>query len=176
METFFDKVAEINSYVNSVVWGKYGLILLVGTGILMTVVTKVFQVTHIGHWWKNTIGSLFSKNVIGHSKENGTISPFQALCTALAATVGTGNIAGVAAAICIGGAGAVFWMWVAAFFGMMTNYSENVLGIYFRRRNIKGEWSGGAMYYLRDGLGSKKGCKTIGKVLAFLFCIFTMLA
>ena len=176
MEAFFDKVAEVNGAVNGVVWGKYGLILLIGTGILMTVVTKVFQVSHIGHWWKNTIGSLFTKNVMGHSKEKGTISPFQALCTALAATVGTGNIAGVAAAICIGGAGAVFWMWVAAFFGMMTNYSENVLGIYFRRRNIKGEWSGGAMYYLRDGLGSKKGCKTIGKVLAFLFCIFTMLA
>lgn len=176
MEAFFDKVAEINGAVNGVVWGKYGLILLIGTGILMTVVTKVFQVTHIGHWWKNTIGSLFTKNVIGHSKEKGTISPFQALCTALAATVGTGNIAGVAAAICIGGAGAVFWMWVAAFFGMMTNYSENVLGIYFRRRNVNGEWSGGAMYYLRDGLGSKKGCKAIGKVLAFLFCIFTMLA
>ena len=176
MEAFFDKVAEINGTVNGVVWGKYGLILLIGTGILMTVVTKVFQVTHIGHWWKNTIGSLFTKKVIGHSKEKGTISPFQALCTALAATVGTGNIAGVAAAICIGGAGAVFWMWVAAFFGMMTNYSENVLGIYFRRRNVNGEWSGGAMYYLRDGLGSKKGCKTIGKVLAFLFCIFTMLA
>ena len=69
MEAFFDKVAEINSAVNGVVWGKYGLILLIGTGILMTVVTKVFQVTHIGHWWKNTIGSLFSKNVIGHSKE-----------------------------------------------------------------------------------------------------------
>lgn len=176
MEAFFDKVAEVNGAVNGVVWGKYGLILLIGTGILMTVVTKVFQISHIGHWWKNTIGSLFTKNVIGHSKEKGTISPFQALCTALAATVGTGNIAGVAAAICIGGAGAVFWMWVAAFFGMMTNYSENVLGIYFRRRNIKGEWSGGAMYYLRDGLGSKKGCKVIGKVLAFLFCIFTMLA
>ncbi len=176
MDAFFEKVAEINGAVNSVVWGKYGLILLIGTGILMTVVTKVFQVSHIGLWWKNTIGSLFSKNVIGHSKEKGSISPFQALCTALAATVGTGNIAGVAAAICIGGAGAVFWMWIAAFFGMMTNYSENVLGIYFRRRNIKGEWSGGAMYYLRDGLGGKKGCKTIGKVLAFLFCIFTMLA
>ena len=176
MEVFFEKVAEVNGAVNSVVWGKYGLILLIGTGILMTVVTKVFQLSHLGHWWKNTIGSLFSKNVIGHSKEKGSISPFQALCTALAATVGTGNIAGVAAAICIGGAGAVFWMWVAAFFGMMTNYSENVLGIYFRRRNIKGEWSGGAMYYLRDGLGSKKGCKVIGKVLAFLFCIFTMLA
>ena len=176
MEAFFDKVAEINSAVNGVVWGKYGLILLIGTGILMTIVTKVFQVSHIGHWWKNTIGSLFNKSVIGHSKEKGSISPFQALCTALAATVGTGNIAGVAAAICIGGAGAVFWMWVAAFFGMMTNYSENVLGIYFRRRNTNGEWSGGAMYYLRDGLGRKKGCKAIGKILAFLFCIFTMLA
>ena len=176
MEAFFDKVAEINSAVNGVVWGKYGLILLIGTGILMTIVTKVFQVSHIGHWWKNTIGSLFNKSVIGHSKEKGSISPFQALCTALAATVGTGNIAGVAAAISIGGAGAVFWMWVAAFFGMMTNYSENVLGIYFRRRNTNGEWSGGAMYYLRDGLGRKKGCKAIGKILAFLFCIFTMLA
>ena len=165
MESFFEKVAEINSSVNGVVWGSFGLFLLIGTGILMTVCTKVFQITHIGLWWKNTIGSLFTKNVIGHSKEKGSISPFQALCTALAATVGTGNIAGVAAAICIGGAGAVFWMWVAAFFGMMTNYSENVLGLYYRRRNIKGEWSVGAMYYLRDGLGSKKGCKTIGKFL-----------
>ena len=176
MEVFFEKVAEINGSVNGVVWGTFGLALLIGTGILMTVVTKVFQVTHIGLWWKNTIGSLFSKSVIGHSKEKGSISPFQALCTALAATVGTGNIAGVAAAICIGGAGAVFWMWVAAFFGMMTNFSENALGIYYRLRNTNGEWSGGAMYYLRDGLGSKKGCKTIGKILAVLFCLFTMLA
>ena len=176
MEDFFEKVAEVNGAVNGVVWGSFGLLLLIGTGILMTVCTKVFQVTHFGLWWKNTIGSLFTKNVIGHSKEKGSISPFQALCTALAATVGTGNIAGVAAAICIGGAGAVFWMWVAAFFGMMTNFSENVLGIYYRRRNINGEWSGGAMYYLRDGLGSKKGCKAIGKILAALFCVFTMLA
>ena len=176
MEAFFEKVAEINGSVNGAVWGTFGLALLIGPGVLMTAVTKVFQVSHIGLWWKNTIGSLFSKNVIGHSKEEGSISPFQALCTALAATVGTGNIAGVAAAICIGGAGAVFWMWVAAFFGMMTNFSENALGIYYRRRNIKGEWSGGAMYYLCDGLGSKKGCKALGKVLAVLFCIFTMLA
>ncbi len=176
MDLFFEKVAEVNNSVNGVVWGSFGLILLIGTGILMTICTKVFQVTHLKLWWKNTIGKLFTKNVIGHSKEAGSISPFQALCTALAATVGTGNIAGVAAAICIGGAGAVFWMWVAAFFGMMTNFSENALGIYFRRRNINGEWSGGAMYYLRDGLGSKKGCKTIGNVLAVLFCIFTMLA
>ena len=171
-----EKIAEINGEVNSVVWGIPGLVLLIGTGILMTLLTKVFQVSFIGHWWKKTIGSLFKKDVISHSKEKGSISPFQALCTALAATVGTGNIAGVAAAICIGGAGAVFWMWVAAFFGMMTNYSENVLGMYFRRKNPNGEWSGGAMYYLSDGLGSKKGCKWIGKVLAVLFCIFTMLA
>ena len=176
MAAFFEKVASINGAVNGVVWGAFGLFLLIGTGILMTVCTKLFQVTKIKLWWQNTIGSLFSKKVIGHSTEKGSISPFQALCTALAATVGTGNIAGVAAAICIGGAGAVFWMWVAAFFGMMTNYSENVLGLFYRKRNELGEWSGGAMYYLRDGLGSKKGCKTIGKILAFLFCIFTMLA
>ena len=150
--------------------------MLVGTGILITVLTKFFQVTHIGLWFKHTLGSLFKKDVIKHSKEKGSISPFQALCTALAATVGTGNIAGVAAAICIGGAGAVFWMWVAAFFGMMTNYAENVLGIFFRRKNEKGEWSGGAMYYLVDGVGKKKHMKHVGKVLAVLFCIFTMLA
>ncbi len=173
---FIEKVTEANNVINGFVWGPVGLILLVGTGILLTLVTKVFQVSHWGHWWKNTLGSLFKKNVIAHRKEKGTISPFQALCTALAATVGTGNIAGVAAAICIGGAGAVFWMWVAAFFGMMTNYSENVLGMYFRRKNNYGEWSGGAMYYLQDGLGNKKGCKWIGKVLAILFSIFTMLA
>ncbi|MBE6787280.1 MAG: sodium:alanine symporter family protein, partial [Ruminococcaceae bacterium] len=171
-----DKIAEINGSINGVVWGIFGLALLIGTGVITTLLTKVFQVSHIGHWWKETIGSMFKKEVIGHTKEKGTISPFQALCTALAATVGTGNIAGVAAAICVGGAGAVFWMWVAAFFGMMTNFSENVLGIYFRRKNANDEWSGGAMYYLRDGLGAKKGCKWIGRVLAVLFCIFTMLA
>ncbi|MBQ4119848.1 MAG: alanine:cation symporter family protein [Clostridia bacterium] len=171
-----DKIAEINGSINGVVWGIFGLALLIGTGIIVTLCTKVFQISHLGHWWKNTIGSLFKKDVIGHTKEKGTISPFQALCTALAATVGTGNIAGVAAAICLGGAGAVFWMWVAAFFGMMTNFAENALGIFFRRKNENGEWSGGAMYYLRDGLGAKKGCKWIGRVLAVLFCIFTMLA
>jgi len=171
-----DKIAEINGSINGVVWGMFGLILLIGTGILTTACTKFFQVSRLGLWWKKTIGNMFTKNVLKHRKEKGVISPFQALCTALAATVGTGNIAGVAAAICIGGAGAVFWMWVAAFFGMMTNFSENVLGIYYRRKNSEGEWSGGAMYYLQDGLGKKKGCKGIGKVLAVLFCIFTMLA
>ena len=176
MDNILNAVEEVNGEINGFVWGWFGLALLVGTGILLTLLTKVFQISHLGLWWKHTIGSLFKKNVIGHRKEKGTISPFQALCTALAATIGTGNIAGVAAAICIGGAGAVFWMWVAAFFGMMTNYSENVLGIFFRRRNSNGEWSGGAMYYLQDGLGGKKNCKWIGRALAILFSIFTMLA
>lgn len=171
-----EKITSINDSINSVVWGMPGLILLIGTGILMTLVTKIFQISHLKHWWKNTIGSMFKKNVIGHRKEKGTISPFQALCTALAATIGTGNIAGVAAAICIGGAGAVFWMWVAAFFGMMTNYSENVLGMYYRRKNSAGEWAGGAMYYLKDGLGSKKGMKWVGRILAIIFSIFTLFA
>ncbi len=176
MNEILQWVESVNGEINGVVWGAFGLLLLVGTGIVITALTKFFQVTHIGLWFKNTIGSMFHKDVIKHTKEKGAISPFQALCTALAATVGTGNIAGVAAAICIGGAGAVFWMWVAAFFGMMTNYAENVLGIYFRRKNENGEWSGGAMYYLADGLGKKKGMKHVGKVLAILFCVFAMLA
>ena len=175
--SILDTLTEVNNAINTFVWVKLGLILLLGTGILMTVLTKFFQISHVGHWMKNTIGSLFDKKVTAHTgaKEK-SISQFQALCTALAATVGVGNIAGVAAAICAGGAGAIFWMWVAAFFGMMTNYSENVLGIYYRRKNSEGEWSGGAMYYLRDGLGSKKGCKWIGKILAILFSIFCILA
>ena len=176
MDKILQTIESVNGEINSVIWGTFGLLLLVGTGIVVTALTKFFQVTHIGLWFKHTLGSLFDKDVIKHTKEKGSISPFQALCTALAATVGTGNIAGVAAAICIGGAGAVFWMWVAAFFGMMTNYAENVLGIYYRRKNENGEWSGGAMYYLANGLGKKKGMKYVGKVLAVLFCIFAMLA
>ena len=174
--TFLQSLEHYNGIVNTFVWTTLGLVLLLATGVLTTVLTKFFQVSHIGLWWKNTIGSLFKKDVIGHSKDKKSISPFQALCTALAATIGVGNIAGVASAIAIGGPGAVFWMWVAAFFGMMTNYSENVLGIYYRRRNQDGEWSGGAMYYLRDGLGKLKGCKWVGKTLAVLFSIFTLLA
>ena len=174
---FIEKLTEINSVLNDFIWGVPGLVLLIGTGILMTFCTKFFQVTHIGHWFRETIGSLFKKNSSSTKKtDRQSISQFQALCTALAATVGTGNIAGVAAAIVIGGPGAVFWMWVAAFFGMMTNYSENVLGIYFRRRNSSGEWSGGAMYYLKDGLGKKKGFKIIASVLAVLFACFAILA
>lgn len=177
MEGFFEKLAEINGAINSVVWGPYALVLLVGTGVLMTILTKFFQVTHIGHWFKQTIGSVFKKSVSGHTdKKDKSISQFQSMCTALAATVGVGNIAGVASAIATGGAGAVFWMWIAAFFGMMTGFSENVLGIYYRRKNKDGEWSGGAMYYLKYGLGSKKGFKTIGSVLGALFALFTVFA
>ncbi len=175
MNDFFTVLTDINKVINDFVWVKSGLFLLIGTGILMTVLTKFFQITHIKEWVKSTIGSLFNNKT--HKKEgHGSVSQFQALCTALAATIGTGNIAGVSAAIAIGGPGAVFWMWIAAFFGMMTNFAENVLGIYYRRKNEKGEWSGGAMYYLRDGLGKYKGCKTIGKVLAVAFSICTILA
>lgn len=174
---FVEKLEEINGAVNSVVWGPVALVLLVGTGVLMTILTKFFQVTHIGHWFKSTIGSIFNKNVSGHTdKKDQSISQFQSMCTALAATVGVGNIAGVASAIATGGAGAVFWMWVAAFFGMMTGFSENVLGIFYRKKNKNGEWSGGAMYSLKYGLGSKKGCKTLGNVLGTLFALFTVLA
>ena len=177
MQTFFEKLAEFNDVINTFVWVRIGLILLIGTGILMTCCTKFFQVSHLAHWWKETIGSVFHRNSASTKKtDKKSISQFQALCTALAATIGTGNIAGVSAAIVTGGPGAVFWMWIAAFFGMMTNFSENVLGIFFRRRNKDGEWSGGAMYYLKDGLGKKKHCGAIGSVLAVLFSIFAILA
>lgn len=177
MNGIIEKITEINGVLNSFIWGIPGLVLLIGTGILLTVATKVFQVTHLRHWWKETVGSMFKKDSgVTQKTDRKTISQFQALCTALAATVGTGNIAGVAAAILIGGPGAVFWMWIAAFLGMMTNYSENVLGIYYRRRNPDGEWSGGAMYYLKEGLGKLKGCKTVASVLAVLFAVFAILA
>lgn len=171
-----DFITKINSILNGLVWGIPALVLLVGTGILMTILTKFFQFTHFGHTMKETIGSLFKKKDILKSNDENSISQFQALCTALSATIGTGNIAGIAYAITMGGPGAVFWMWLAAIVGMMTNYSENVLGIYYRRKNSRGEWCGGAMYYLRDGLGSKKHCKTLGKVLAVFFCIFAIFA
>ena len=173
---FWDSLASLNDAVNGFVWTTVGVWLLLATGILMTVLTKFFQVSHIGHWMKKTVGSLLDKKVTGHTGEKATISQFQALCTALAATVGVGNIAGVSAAILTGGPGAVFWMWMAAFFGMMTNYSENILGIYFRRKNHHGEWSGGAMYYLQDGLGGYRGMKKVGKVLAVIFAICAALA
>ena len=180
MKQFLDTVASVNDAVNSAVWGLPGLILLIGTGILLTFGTKFFQICRIGQWWKHTIASVFKKDS-GSTKNSDrkSISQFQALCAALAATIGTGNIAGVAAAIVTGGPGAVFWMWVAAFFGMMTNFSENLLGIYYRRKNKDGEWCGGPMYYLKDGLGKRYGKKFLGifaSVLAILFSCFAILA
>ena len=175
-ETFAQTIAKINDSVNSVVWGVPALVLLIGTGVLMTVLTGLFQFRRFGHMWKNTIGNLFKKRDIRYSSDKNSISQFQALCTALSATIGTGNIAGVAYAITMGGPGSIFWMWLAAIVGMMTNYSENVLGIFFRRRNEKGEWCGGAMYYLRDGVGRMKYGKTAGRVLAVLFSCFAIVA
>lgn len=171
-----DLIEKINNAVNGVVWGPPMLILMGVVGILMTILTRFFQISHFGHWIKNTIGGIFKKKHVTAHTNDKSISQFQSLCTALAATVGTGNIVGVAGAIATGGPGAVFWMWVIAFFGMMTNYSENVLGIYYRKKNAVGEWSGGAMYYLQNGLGSKKHCKGIGTVLAVMFSIFCFLA
>ena len=177
MGDFSQAVASVNDAVNSVVWGVPALVLLIGTGILMTVLTRFFQFRRFGHMWSNTIGGLFRKDKgIRQSNDRHSISQFQSLCTALSATIGTGNIAGVAYAITMGGPGAVFWMWIAAIVGMMTNYSENVLGIYFRRRNEKGEWSGGAMYYLKDGVGKMKYGRIAGTVLSVLFSIFAVVA
>ena len=142
----------------------------------MTIRTGFFQVTKIKYWFGSTFLAIFKKKSVTKTKEKKAISQFQALATALAATIGTGNIAGVATALVIGGPGAVFWMWMSAFFGMMTNFSEKVLGIYFRKKNTHGEWAGGPMYYIEEGLKNKKGVKHISKPLAVLFSVFCVLA
>ncbi|MBQ8816883.1 MAG: sodium:alanine symporter family protein [Lachnospiraceae bacterium] len=167
-------ITKINSILNNIVWGPPVLTLLIGTGILLTVLTGGFQFTHFGHAMRYILGTLKHKKK--SSPDTQSISQFQALCTALSGTIGTGNISGIAYAIAMGGPGAIFWMWIAAFIGMITGFAEKVLGIYYRRRNKDGEWCGGAMYYLRDGLGNKKGCKTAGKILAALFSLFTVFA
>ena len=156
-----DIVTRINNVVNGFVWGPFGLALLFCTGLWLSIRTGFFQFRRMGYWLRHTIGAIFTnKDVTAHtSKEDMAISQFQSMCTALAGTIGTGNIVGVATAIVSGGPGAIFWMWVMALLGMMTSFAENVLGVYYRRRNEKGEWSGGAMYYLTDGLGAKPGCK-----------------
>ena len=173
-----ETITSVNGVVNGIVWGPVGLALLFGTGFVMSVRTGFFQFGHFRYWLRNTIGAIFTnRDITAHTeKDDKAISQFQSLCTALAATIGTGNIVGVATAILSGGPGAIFWMWAMAILGMMTNYSENVLGIFYRRKNADGEWSGGAMYYLADGLGSKKGCKKLGRVLAVLFACFCVLA
>ena len=176
MQSFIDTVAKVNGAVNGVVWGIPMLVLIIGTGIFMSVRTGFFQITRIKTWANETFLAIFKKKSVTKTDEKKAITQFQALSTALAATIGTGNIAGVATAVCIGGPGAVFWMWLSALFGMMTSFSENVLGIYFRKKNEHGEWSGGAMYYLEEGLKEKKGLRRIAKPLSVMFAIFCVLA
>lgn len=176
MQSFIDTVAKVNGAVNGVVWGIPMLILIIGTGIFMSVRTGFFQITRIKTWANETFLAIFKKKSVTKTDEKKAITQFQALSTALAATIGTGNIAGVATAVCIGGPGAVFWMWLSALFGMMTSFSENVLGIFFRKKNEHGEWSGGAMYYLEEGLKEKKGLRHIAKPLSVMFAIFCVLA
>lgn len=176
MQSFIDTVAKVNGAVNGVVWGIPMLVLIIGTGIYMSVRTGFFQITRIKTWANETFLAIFKKKSVTKTDEKKAITQFQALSTALAATIGTGNIAGVATAVCIGGPGAVFWMWLSALFGMMTSFSENVLGIYFRKKNEHGEWSGGAMYYLEEGLKEKKGLRHIAKPLSVMFAIFCVLA
>ena len=151
---------ELMSFLNGIAWGPWMLVLLVGTGIYISIRLGFMQFKKFGYAMKKTIGKVFTKTEAGE----GEITPFQAVTTALAATVGTGNIAGVTGAIAIGGPGAVFWMWVSALFGMATKYSEIVLAVKYRQRNKQGEWVGGPMYYIKNGLGDKY------QILAVLFC------
>lgn len=147
LETF----EKINSAVNSFVWGIPAMVCIIGVGLLLSIRTGFIQFRKFGYTFKVTLGRIF------HKKEaaDGSITPFQAVCTALAATVGTGNIAGVAGAIAIGGPGAVFWMWISALLGMCTKFSEVTLAVHFREKNKHGDWTGGPMYYIKNGLGPK---------------------
>ncbi len=152
-------ITSVNDFLNGIVWGPYMLVLLVGTGVFVSIRLKLFQVTRIGTWWKGTFGSLNKRY-----KSGANITPFQAVTTALASTVGTGNIVGVATAIVAGGPGAVFWMWVSAFFGMMTKFAEIVLAVKFREVDKDGVHYGGPMYYIEKGLK----CKWLAVVFAVL--------
>lgn len=176
MEKIIEIVSAVNDKINGVVWGVPMLILIVCTGIFMTIRTGVFQIRRAKEVSGKTIFAIFKNKSVTKSNDKKAISQFQALSTALAATIGTGNIAGVATALVAGGPGAVFWMWVSAFFGMMTKFSENVLGIYFRKKNEDGEWAGGPMYYLENGVKHKKVIGKIAKPLAVMFAVFCVLA
>ncbi len=144
-------VSETVKYLNGIAWGPWMLLLLVGTGVYLSARAGFLQFRRFGYTMKHTIGKVFQKQNAG----KGEVTPFQAVTTALAATVGTGNIAGVTGAIAVGGPGAVFWMWISALFGMMTKYAEVVLAVRYRERNEKGDYVGGPMYYIKNGLGSK---------------------
>ncbi len=161
LETF----EKINSAVNGFVWGVPAMVCIIGVGLLLSIRTRFIQFRKFGYTFKVTLGRIF------HKKEasDGSITPFQAVCTALAATVGTGNIAGVAGAIAIGGPGAVFWMWISALLGMCTKFSEVTLAVHFREKNRQGDWTGGPMYYIKNGLGPKR------RWMAVLFALLGVL-
>lgn len=158
-----DKIYSINDKLNEIVWGPYMIFLLVGVGIFLTIRLKGIQFGKFGYIIKNTIGKAFK-----NSEGEGSISSAKAGLTSIAAVVGTGNIAGIATAVAIGGPGAVFWMWVSAIFGMATKFSEITLGIYFREKKDDGTYSGGAMYYIEKGLHSK--------ILAGFFAVMVIIA
>jgi len=156
----------INSVVNNFVWGPPILVLIVGVGLFLSVKTGFFSITKLGYTLKNTLLKMFSKEQRGE----GEVTAFQAVATALAATVGTGNVAGVATAIALGGPGAIFWMWLAAILGMTTKFAEVVLAVNFREKTEDGRFVGGPMYYIENGLGKS------WKWLAVLFAFFGTLA
>lgn len=148
-----DALLAFNDWLNSIVWGPPFMVLLVGTGLYLTIRLGFFQFTHLGHAWKQTFGRFFSKAA---EEEGGAITSFQAVASAMAATIGVGNIAGVSTAIALGGPGAVFWMWLTALVGMATKYGEASLGVKYRDIDPEtGEVSGGVMYYIEKGLGPK---------------------
>lgn len=146
-----ETIKSINDAVNNFVWGIPAMICIIGVGLLLSFRTRFLQFRKFGYTFKVTVGRMFKKK----EASDGTITPFQAVCTALAATVGTGNIAGVAGAIAIGGPGSVFWMWVSALLGMCTKFSEVTLAVHFREKNREGDWVGGPMYYIKNGLGRR---------------------
>ena len=160
-----ESIIKINQAVNGFIWGVPAMICIIGVGLLLSVRTRFIQVRKFGAAMKNTIGKIFDKT----QAKDGSMSPFQAVCTALAGTVGTGNIAGVAGAIALGGPGAIFWMWCSAFLGMCTKFSEVTLAIHFRDKNANGEYVGGPMYYIKNGLSKK------WHFLAVLYALFGVL-
>lgn len=166
MQQIYDVIAKGNDWLNNIVWGIPALVLLMAAGTILTVGLKGFQFRKFGYAMKNTVGKMFQKQ----SAKSGEVTPLQALTTALAATVGTGNIAGITFAVTLGGAGSIFWLWVSALLGMATKYSEVLLSVKFRERNALGDWVGGPMYYIKNGLG--KNWKWLGTI----FCIFGGLA
>ena len=159
-------ISTINTAVNNIVWGPIMLTLLIGTGLFISIKTNFLQFRKFKYMLKNTILGMFSKNQ--HQKEDSGVSSFQAVATAMAGTIGTGSIAGLATAIVSGGPGAIFWMWISALLGMVTKYSEIVLSLKYRQKNKEGKWVGGPMYYIKNGLNTKW--------LAALFAIFAMIA